>query len=67
MTRPEGAILNKHVVIYDGSDGRHKPMEMECVRCGATLQPRLPLPVDQFVWICQGFEKQHRQCVGLTP
>lgn len=52
----------KCVVVYDGSDGKHRSMEMECLGCGATTLPHLPIPVSQWLWIAKGFEREHAAC-----
>ena len=64
----------KHVVVYDGSDGTHQPMEMECLGCGATTTPHLPipawlivtyavLPLARWLWIAS-FEREHATCAA---
>ena len=51
-----------HVVVYDGSDGQHQGMQMECTRCGESYTPALPVPVSVWLGMAKAFTKDHAGC-----
>lgn len=50
------------LVIYDGSDGKHKPGEIECLGCHKTEMLPLPIPIGDIVKLERRMRRQHRDC-----
>lgn len=54
-------MTTKHIIVKKTTDGYD---EFECLVCGQTLRPDLPIKIAAFVAMGEGFKKIHRACGG---